>query len=321
MFAPQQAQRLTNFLKSKTAMAITIDSGSKRCISYDEFSDYLINNIDMRDDESVISAAESLCAFNNNKRFALDLLHRELCLDPLAESSAFVSHHSMIIGRGIPKCGGTGFAIRLNLWPVVGNSQLLQEHKSSVEHTYSYEYPHDHNFMLLTAGFLGPGYQTAIYERELDPEPMVGAPARLKFLERTQLTEGRVIFFRKSKDVHIQMPPTSLSMSLNLLPEQENDGNTEQYYFNVKDNLTQDFITGSRISGRVLLIRTIAELQVGDAVPLLFDIAEGNKVPRVRLEAMRALQLLAPSERNHIALVAARDTDTTVKAAEQELRW
>ncbi|MET0320312.1 MAG: HEAT repeat domain-containing protein [Duganella sp.] len=296
-------------------MAITIDKRSKRCISYSEFAEYLTENIDMTDDNSVLEAAESLSAFGNNKEFALELLNKEVAQAALAGQTAFVSHHSLIVGRGVSKRGGRGFAVRMNFWPTLAETSLLKSHRSNVEHTYSYSYPHDHNFTLLTTGIHGPGYETELYERPIDRPLIPGEKAGLKFLEKTRLSEGRVIFFRKSQDVHIQIPPEQLSISLNLLPEQHSDANTEQYCFDVHNDVTTDYILGSGITGRVTLVRTMAEMGIKEAVPVLFDILSGNEVARVRLAALNALIKLAPDDTEYFYSTAGRFDANMVKNA------
>ncbi|WP_373986699.1 HEAT repeat domain-containing protein [Duganella sp. BuS-21] len=296
-------------------MAITIDTRSSRNICYEEFADFLTENIDMTDDDAVLEASESLSAFGNNKKFALEVLNREVVRTSQSAQSSFISHHSIVLGRGKPKRGGIGFAIRMNFWPTLAETSLLQHHRTSVEHTYSYGYPHDHNFTLLTVGFLGPGYETEIYQRDLSRNLEIGRPAGLKFLERTKLKEGRIIFFRKSEDIHIQIPPESISMSLNLLPEQRADANTEQYVFDVKNDITQDYILGSGITGRVTLIETVAAMGMHEAVPMLADILCGNEVPRVRLAALQALVCLEPKEAEYFYGVASRDSDPVVRQA------
>lgn len=86
------------------------------------------------------------------------------------------------------------------------------------EEIFFYEDPHDHNFSLLTLGYEGPGYETVLFE--YDHEKVVGDVGEavdVRFLERTRLARGRVMFYRDSKDIHVQFPSEDFSISINVI--------------------------------------------------------------------------------------------------------
>ncbi|WP_313244798.1 hypothetical protein [Stenotrophomonas rhizophila] len=86
------------------------------------------------------------------------------------------------------------------------------------EEIFFYEDPHDHNFELLTLGYEGPGYETVLYEYDHDQVVGdVGEIVDVRFLERTRLSRGRVMFYRDSKDIHVQFPSDDFSISINVV--------------------------------------------------------------------------------------------------------
>lgn len=86
------------------------------------------------------------------------------------------------------------------------------------EEIFFYEDPHDHNFSLLTLGYEGPGYETVLFEYDHENVMgQVGEVVDVRFLERTRLSRGRVMFYRDSKDIHVQFPSEDFSISINII--------------------------------------------------------------------------------------------------------
>lgn len=86
------------------------------------------------------------------------------------------------------------------------------------EEIFFYEDPHDHYFALLTLGYEGPGYETVIFE--YDHEKVsgdVGEKVDVRFLTRVKLPRGRVLFYRDSRDIHVQLPSEDFSISINVV--------------------------------------------------------------------------------------------------------
>src|SRR3546814_12672391 len=57
----------------------------------------------------------------------------------------------------------------------------------------------------------------------------LGEPLNLQFVERSQLDEGKMMLYRAHRDIHSQRPPTSLSVSLNIMDEGEHVPWRDQY--------------------------------------------------------------------------------------------
>ncbi len=105
------------------------------------------------------------------------------------------------------------------------------------EEIFFYEDPHDHNFALLTLGYEGPGYETVLFEYDhQNVAGYVGEVVDVRFLERTRLLRGRVMFYRGSKDIHVQFPSEEFSISINIVAP--NIQMNRQYSFDM--DLTPD---------------------------------------------------------------------------------
>ena len=99
---------------------------------------------------------------------------------------------------------------------------------------FFYDLPHDHNFSFLTVGYLGPGYWSDYYEHDGDAHAgLDGEPVELRFVERSRLSEGRVLLYRAHRDIHVQRPPDSFSVSLNILAADPGQHWRTQYRFDI----------------------------------------------------------------------------------------
>ena len=80
---------------------------------------------------------------------------------------------------------------------------------------FFYEDPH---FTLLTLGYLGSGYKTILFEYDYaSTDGYDGEVVPTRYLEETGLPEGRVMLYRKNRDIHVQLPPDEFSVSINIL--------------------------------------------------------------------------------------------------------
>ena len=130
---------------------------------------------------------------------------------------------------------------------------------------------------------------------------MVGYPgeeARLRFIERSALHEGKLMLYRAHVDVHAQLPPEALSVSLNVMHVDPAQGWFDQYGF----DLEREEIT------RVLspnATEAFLRVAVASGTDEALDYAEwaGKRHPseRLRLASYEARAALAPKvERDEI---------------------
>lgn len=183
---------------------------------------------DPRCEESTQTAAIALRKLTNNRSFLGDMLvdqikhrHREDVLQSGYGPQAIV----------LSPVRGNIF-LRANIWP----SETDLCFKTSGAKTFVYDVPHDHNFSFLTSGYLGPGYRSDYYEFEYeDHVGFAGEKAKLNFVERSALSEGKLMLYRAHRDIHSQLPPESLSVSLNVMHVDPAQDWYDQYGFDLDD--------------------------------------------------------------------------------------
>lgn len=126
-----------------------------------------------------------------------------------------------------------GFYLRVNLWPAASDAlaRLDQQHFNKF-YVYGDRYAHDHNFDFLTIGLHGPGYQTDLWSYDnASVTGSIGEQVQLTSNGRQRLAPGTMLLFRKGVDIHTQLAPEALSVSLNFIPEVSPI--SEQYLFDV----------------------------------------------------------------------------------------
>jgi hypothetical protein len=178
--------------------------------------------------------------------------------------------------------GSHRFLIRANFWPAETDSVYA----NSGPQPFFYGVPHDHNFSFLTAGYLGPGYWSDYYEYDYDRVlGSPGEPVDLQFVERTRLSEGKVLLYRAHRDVHSQLPPESLSVSLNILALSPASEFRDQYAFDLASSRISGLLNPSALETLVRLAGTVGGPNGWDLVE---DFAQRHPSDRIRFAAWRA---------------------------------
>lgn len=241
---------------------------------------------DARDQASVDHAALCLRQLGNDPDFLGDLIVAELqnrhCDSP--DAGAYGAQSIMLSGLR------PGYFLRANIWP------SPQDHafRASGSGSFVYGVPHDHNFDFLTLGYFGPGYASDYYE--YDYGAVCGWPgeaAGLRFIERSTLAPGKLMLYRAHVDVHSQLPPQSMSVSLNIMGIDAAQGWYDQYRFDPANDTIAAVLnpTSSEIFLRLAVGMGGAEAQ---------DLAErfGRSHPsdRMRLASYEARALLGDRE-------------------------
>jgi len=147
------------------------------------------------------------------------------------------------------------FVLRMNFWSAPSSHIAHHEREKAL---LSYETPHDHNFSLLTIGCHGPGYKTRIcqYSRE-KTIGYLGEKVSFSQREDYQLGKNDILFYESCKDVHEQLIPEELSVSLNLIAQEPQRYRSPQFFFDFRD----DTISGypeSRIGKYMHLLNFLA---------------------------------------------------------------
>ncbi len=179
-------------------------------------------------DERTQQAAKCLRALTNNRTFLGDML-----LDQIKHRHREVGQESGYGPQSIVLSSLTGNALlRANIWPAEDDLCF----KASGAKSFVYGIPHDHNFSFLTSGYLGPGYRSDYYEYDYaDHAGYPGERAKLTFVERSALSEKKLMLYRAHHDIHSQLPPESLSVSLNVMHVDPAQHWYDQYGFDLEE--------------------------------------------------------------------------------------
>jgi hypothetical protein len=173
--------------------------------------------------------------------------------------------------------------VRANFWPAA-TDPVLQA--SGATH-YLYDVPHDHNFDFLTVGYLGPGYGSDWFD--YDHAAVVGHVGERVDLRPTEsgvLGEGQLRLYRAHRDVHRQLPAASLSVSLNIIPENGATVWRDQYLF----DLSQDIIASvPSMAPSEAMLRLALLYGAGNGEDIARHIAAHHPSHRMRWTARRAL--------------------------------
>ncbi|OHD07493.1 transposase [Sphingopyxis sp. RIFCSPHIGHO2_12_FULL_65_19] len=266
------------------------------------------SGVDLADEDSIARCTPLLAGLARNRDFLADSVLAALkasYADQLSlnrySAQVFLLHR-----------GARGFYLRANLWPSARDAAYA----ASGPAAFSYGVPHDHNFHFLTTGYFGPGYVSDYYDYDADRvDGRVGEPLNLKFAGRSQLGEGQMMLYRAHRDIHSQLPPASLSVSLNIMDEGDHVPWRDQYIV----DLGQETDGRGTIAKRPTL--TSSEMLLRCAVHLTEngrDVAEhfakAHPVPRVRANAIAALAAVEEGEARVAVLERGmRDSDARVR--------
>ena len=236
------------------------------------------SGVDLTDEASIARCTDLLAGLSRNPDFLADRVIAALkasYTDQLTlnryTAQVFLLHRS-------PR----GFYLRANMWP----SQRDAAFAASGPAAFSYGVPHDHNFSFLTAGYFGPGYISDYYD--YDPETVdgrLGEPLDLKFVERSSLSQGKMMLYRAHRDIHSQLPPPSLSVSINIMDEGEQVPWRDQYIVDLEKGTIAKRPT---LTSSEMLLRCAVHL-TGNGKDVAEQFAKAHPVPRVRANAIGAL--------------------------------
>lgn len=286
-------------------MTITVIPRTTESMTLAEYIAYVSANVDLTDRACILESAEQLAALANNRSFLVEYLNDELRELAVFQTDNQYSSQTITLG------GGAGFAVRANMWVPPGNTRAGDDWESDL---FAYERPHDHNFSFLTVGYFGSGYRTSIYEYE--HEAIVGYPGErveLQFLEKTELTRGKVMFYRASKDIHSQEHPDDFSVSLNLMISTPEVTSNSQFWFDLERGTIRDFVQQNPSSGRMMMCHLARYFGDPETASLLEQITEQHAFARVRLSAYESLASIETSSAGAVWSRAAGDRHPLVR--------
>jgi len=243
------------------------------------------------DEHSLLTAAGWLRRLGHNRDFLAEILVEELEHRHRREDKASAYGPQVVM---LSPLGGE-FFLRANIWP----SPSEHAFRASGGGAFVYELPHDHNFDFLTVGYFGPGYWSDYWEYDYERVAgAIGEKAHLRFVERSRLEPGKILHYRAHRDVHSQLPPDTLSVSLNVMHAGGAQGLLDQYRFDTE----RDEIAGVLSPGASeVFLRLAVGLGCEEALDLAETFARSHPSDRMRLCALDAQAgLLGPEERDRL---------------------
>jgi hypothetical protein len=269
-----------------------IESDSAEAIELGDLIDKLEGaGFDPDDDCSLAEFAPELRKLGNNRNFLGDLIVEELKRGCAGQSERNRYTAQVILLHAAPN-----FAIRANFWPATGDSVVV----NSGTGPFFYGVPHDHNFSFLTLGYIGPGYWSDYFEYEYgDVAGFTGERVPLRFVERSRLAEGKLMLYRKFRDVHSQRPPEQMSVSLNILAHSSAADFLDQYRFDLKRGEVAGIINNNALEP---LLKLAAHLGGGNGRDLVNAFADSHPSQRIRFAALEAKAALEPALDSRIEL-------------------
>ena len=232
---------------------------------------------DPREMDSVSEAATWLRRLTNNRSFLANLL---------IERATGGADRSVESGYGpqaivLSPLHGDIF-LRANIWP----SEQDLCFRNSGAANFVYGLPHDHNFSFLTSGYLGPGYRSDYYEYDYeDVCGYVGEQAGLRFVERSALSEGKMMLYRAHVDVHSQLPAERLSVSLNVMHVDPAQCWFDQYGFDLERGEVSRVLSPNATE---VFMRAAVALGTEDALDYAEWVGGSHPSERLRLASFEA---------------------------------
>jgi hypothetical protein len=233
---------------------------------------------DLSDRTDLIASAPYLKKLGNNKDFLIDHVFAELknCLQ-FQQANTYVPQVLIVHATG-------SYFIRANIWkPITMDEEQIPG--------FSYDICHDHNFDILTIGYLGPGYRCRAYTYDRTKcVGMLGETVDLTSLGEFALTEGKVALYRAKCDVHIQLPPERISVSLNLIPR-GGAQNDVQFQFEESSGTICRYLN---FSGIEVAVRLAGLLGSPEHLEVLTRIAHQHPSAKIRALAWVSQLSVAP---------------------------
>ena len=242
-----------------------------------------------QDDASLLHAAGWLRRLGNNRDFLARAMLAELAERHRQDDGSGVYGPQVIMLSAL----GGEFFLRANIWP----SRDEHVFRASGGDAFVYGLPHDHNFDFLTLGYFGPGYRSDYWEYDYQAVAgAVGEKAGLRFAGRARLEPGKLMHYRAHRDVHSQLPPAALSVSLNVMHAGGAQGWLDQYRFDtVRDEIAAVLSAGAS----EVFLRIAVGLGGAEALDLAERFARSHPSDRMRLCALEAQAgALASAERD-----------------------
>jgi len=291
-------------------MALSIPCSPTRAVTIEDYLEHVRSDVDVRDVDSIAGSASMLRALANDRSLVISELNSRI--ENYFTEGALPSAQALLLGKG------EGFYVRASIWPAIADMASGRAYQDQ----FSYNLAHDHNFSFLTVNYLGPGYETEIYEYDPDKvQGYVGESVDLRFLEKVRFGTGVAMLYRANRDVHVQYPPTELTITLNLMIADRDYRVRDQYFFDLASRTIAGYPHELPSSARTSLLTIAGHIGNANTVEMLSDLAAQHPCRRTRLAAYEALGRQQPDDAIGIwERAAADDAPLVSKEAQKRLR-
>lgn len=237
---------------------------------------------DPADEASLQGAALALRRLGNNRSFLAEIALADLKAQARKDAPAN-PYSSQVIMLARPE---GDYFLRANIWPAASDPMV----RASAFSPFFYGLAHDHNFDFLTLGYHGPGYWSDYYEYDYGAVAgVVGEPVDLRLTGRRRLEPGAIMHYRAHFDVHRQLPPDALSVSINIMRMTPAQDWMDQYLFDADAGRVAGVIGGG---ANAALLRLAVHLDPGNGRDLAEEFARRHPSDRLRWTAVEALAAL-----------------------------
>jgi hypothetical protein len=256
----------------------------------DEYHDFVQAEIDLSDFDSLCDSAWTLKALANNRTFFSDAINNELKAYLDGGTNPGFTAYSLILFNA------RSYTIRANIWAPLDAEPSRRQLQATA---FSYFAAHDHNFHFVTAGYLGGGYETVLYRRQFEGDRgCPGSAAKLQYLEHARLRQGDLMAYRAFEDVHAQLPPDEVSISLNLMAHPPEFADQRQYFFDMERQIIATPVGDGYETFRTF-IRMAQHVGNPNTIDMLLALARTHSVTTIREAALEQLLALCPGDADH----------------------
>jgi hypothetical protein len=249
-------------------MAIVIYCPTSEIIGVDECVDELKSNLDPRSEDSYLQCADTLKKLSNNKQFLGEYLNDLL-------TQALNGKHFQRSTRIFPFYECESFTLRALIWePVPEGVNGAQ---------FFYNIPHDHDFDFITVSYFGPPLASQVYQYDntlISGYP--GEPVAIEPQGKLAVEPGTVHFYRAGKDIHTQLAPPSLAVTLNVIGPKR--VSRSPWWFDVDQGKIVDWVDHTE-NAQTLLIRAAQHLFNDETAELVRDLSLTSPSPVIRAVA------------------------------------
>lgn len=279
-------------------MTVTIVSNETAEVSLAEYVDYCHDQKQISDMDTVLSSAYMLQRLANNQNFFLDFLNEKLKDIVSYNVKTDFTPPSFYLYQSAE------FSVRAVLWLPCDKGEEDAVSKG-------YGVTHNHHFDFLTCGYYGPGYRTIIHQCEPDKvSGVIGEKVDMKFQEDSLLTVGKLMLYQHTRDIHVQLPPESLSISLNLVFPSHPEAGIQCAF----DPNNQTVLAHLDVLPATTRIMNVARLLHNDAtVERLEQIALKHCCPRTRAMSLETLLSINPADGERYLASSHRDRSLYVR--------